>query len=72
MGIEYILYDRDHNEISAIVAELKANGYRVNHDFDFAYHPGQYNWSTLEQIPRKTVFTFYNEELALWCTLRWS
>lgn len=72
MGIEYILYHRNSAEISAIVQELKDLGYRVGLDFDFAYHTGSYDWATIKMIPRKTVFTFYREELASWFVIKWS
>lgn len=72
MGIEYILYDKDSTEISAVVKELSALGYIVGKDFDFAFSTARYDYSNLRYTPRKTVFKFHNEELASWFVMRWS
>jgi len=72
MAVEIILYNLDSNAISAIVADLKDNGYKTGIDFDFAYSTGRYDYNTNENIRRQTVFTLYNEKLATWLAIKWS
>ena len=72
LGTIYILYHRTSQEISAIVADLKNQGYRVGVDFDFEFRPGYYEWTTSEHRPRQTKFTFYNQSLSTWFVMRWS
>ena len=57
------------NEILELVGQLKKQGYCQGSDFDFAYH--QSHWDgMIGEIPRHTVFTFYNEQLATWFALK--
>ena len=72
MGIVYTLYHRDSNEISAIITELKSLGYIPDRDFDFSFSTGRYDWENLQYVAKKTVFTFYNEELASWFMMKWT
>lgn len=71
MAVEIILYEKDSNEISEIVRNLKQQGYVVGIDFDFAYSPGRWD-EMIGTIPRQTKFTFYNERLATWLAIKWS
>lgn len=64
-----ILYEKDSNEISTIVKQLKDKGYKINIDFDFEYSTGKYDWINLENIPKQTKFIFYNEPLGTWFAL---
>ena len=72
MGIEIVVYGKSSSEISEIVKSLKDRGLKTGVDFDFEFHTGRYDWSTNENIPRMTKFTFYNEKQATWFALRWS
>lgn len=67
--INVTIYDKDTNEISALVKSLKEQGYKTGLDFDFAYKPGRFDWGKNTQIPRQTDFTFYNEKLGTWFLL---
>lgn len=68
--IAVIVKEKDSNEISQLVKDLKDKGYKINVDFDFAYSPG--NWTPITgTIVRQTKFTFYNEKLATWFILKY-
>lgn len=69
--IVLIIKELDSNEISQLVRTLKEQGYKVGIDFDFEYSPGRWDPMT-GTIPRQTKFTFYNEKLATYVSLRWS
>ncbi len=57
------------NEILELVGHLKKQGYCQGSDFDFAYHQSRWD-EMVGEIPRYTVFTFYNEQLATWFALK--
>lgn len=63
--------EKDSNEISQLVRELKDSGLKVGIDFDFEFSTGRYDWSTHEHVPRQTKFTFYHDEIAVLFALRW-
>ena len=64
------IYHKSANEISEIVRELKLEyGMAPGQEFDFAYHPGRWDEMTGD-VPKKTVFTFYNETFATWFALK--
>ncbi len=67
--IVIIIKEKDSNEISQLVKELKNQGYKVGVDFDFAYSPGKYDYQIDLATPRQTKFTFYNEKLATFFSL---
>ncbi len=69
--IVIIVPNLDSNEISQLVRELKSQGYVVGKDFDFAYSPGKYDYDTRENIPRQTKFTFYNEAMSSYFSLKY-
>lgn len=69
--IDIIIEELDSNEISAIVKQLKEQGYKTGVDFDFAYSPGRWDMM-IGIVPRQTKFTFYNSKLATWFALKWS
>lgn len=70
--IEIKVLDLDINEISYIVGELKNKGYKLNTDFDFAYHPPKFdNFSGDAVYNKHVLFTFYKEELATYFTLKY-
>jgi len=56
--------------IMAIVAEMREQGYIQRRDFDFAFYPAVFNSET--QIPRHTIFTFYDDRIASWFALKYS
>lgn len=55
--------------IMAIVADMREHGYVQKRDFDFTYYPAVFNAET--QIPRHTIFTFYNEPVSSWFALKY-
>lgn len=67
-----VIKEKNSNEISDIVRDLKSTGYKIGIDFDFEYSAGKYDYSTSKDIPRQTKFTFYNTKLGLMFALRWS
>lgn len=69
--MKIVLHRRSSQDISAIVAELKSMGYQVGRDFDFEFATGRYDWNMLVNIDPKTAFTFYNQSLATWFSLRY-
>lgn len=66
-----ILKELNATQMLDIVRELKNSGLKVHEDFDFEYTPGTWDWNNVEQIPRKTQFTFYNEEAATYFALKY-
>jgi len=64
------IYHKSANEITEILKELKHDhGMLPGREFDFAYHPGRWDEMTGD-VPKKTVFTFYNETFATWFALK--
>jgi hypothetical protein len=53
-----------------IVSELKKHGWFMGTDFDFAYHQSKWD-EMIGEIPKQTVFTFYNDSNASYFMLRW-
>jgi hypothetical protein len=60
----------DVNSTLEIVHELKRHGWFMGKDFDFAYHQGAWD-EMIGEIPKQSVFTFYNDSNASYFTLRW-
>ena len=50
--------------------ELRNMGYVQGVDFDFAYNQSQWD-NMIGEIPKQTVFTFYNDSNASYFMLRW-
>ena len=57
------------NDATDIVRELRSQGYQQGVDFDFAFHQSRWDEMTGD-IPRHTVFTFYNNNLSSWFALK--
>ena len=53
-----------------IVIELRKLGWIQGVDFDFAYKQSQCD-NMIGEIPKQTVFTFYNDSNASYFMLRW-
>lgn len=71
--IQIKLKNKNPTEVVEIVHEMKKEGLVIGKDFDFSYQPPYYNndgWSPI--IQKQTVFTFYNEKIATWFTLKWT
>ena len=52
--------------------ELRSNGWVQGTDFDYAYYKAEYdNFSYEAVIPKRAVFTFYNDSNASYFMLRW-
>ena len=72
MAVEVIVYDRNPMEITEIVRDLKQQGYQLNIDFDYAYHPPKWDTFGHEAPTRRfTVFTFYAEKYATLFALKY-
>ena len=70
--IEIVILDRDPSAIVDIVKELRATGLQQGQDFDFTYKPPEWdNFSGDAVYNRRTIFTFYTEELASWFSLKY-
>jgi hypothetical protein len=67
VAIEYINPAR----VLEIVQELRDMGWVQGTDFDFAFHQSKWD-EMIGEIPRHTVFTFYNDSNASYFMLRWS
>ena len=62
--------NRGVSEILPMVTSMRDRGWVLNRDFSFAYHTATYNNDGYEAVtPRRTVFTFFTEELATLFTL---
>ena len=71
--IEVIILDRDPSGIIDIVKDLRSAGLKQGQDFDFAYKPPEWDSFSGDAVyNRRTIFTFYTEELASWFALKYS
>lgn len=69
---EVDLVDYDVNAILAIVHSLKSQGFEIDRDFYFQYHPPKWdNFSNDAVYNRHTVFYFKNESAATWFALKY-
>ena len=63
--------DKDPNEVIEIVKTMRASGLVQGKDFDFAFY--QTRWDPMiGDVKGFTNFTFYEEKLATWFSLRYS
>lgn len=63
--IEIVVEDRGVSEILPMVTSMRDRGWVLNQDFSFAYYNATFNNDGYEAVtPKRTVFTFYREELA--------
>ena len=72
--IEIVIENQGVNEILPMVTSMRDRGWVLNRDFSFAYHNATFDNDGYEALPRihtprRTVFTFYREELATLFTL---
>jgi len=70
--VECMYWDVSHT--LEVVRELKHSGLVQGQDFDFTYVPPIFNSYIWEDEPireKKTVFKFYNDELATWFELKY-
>lgn len=73
MAIEVVIYDRSPMEVTEIARDLKHQGYKINVDFDYAYHPPKWDHFGHEEPTRRyTIFTFYNEKHATFFSIKYS
>ena len=59
-------------KVLEIVQELRNMGWVQGTDFDFSFHQSEYDYMNGDVIPKRTVFTFYNDTNASYFTLRFS
>jgi len=73
--ITVTLDDIDLNSIMNIVYNLRHSGYEQGKDFDFAYFPERvqftFNFGDVVRRPRRTEFSFYDEQLGMMFKLRY-
>jgi hypothetical protein len=67
--IKIKIYDRGPTEIMEIVRELRSQGLVQGKDFDFAYNQSKWD-EMIGEIPRHTLFTFYNDKQATMFALK--
>lgn len=72
MAIIVNLKDKGPSEVMEIVRDLREQGLVQGKDFDFAYHPPEYDFMNGHTESKFTKFTFYNERWGTWFTLKWS
>ena len=60
------------NSILFIDNDLKSQGYCLGVDFDFSYHPYQFDQFSGDETLAYTEFMFYNTPLASWFALKYS
>lgn len=59
--------------VLAIVRLLRQDGYMQGVDFDFRFIPEQHDSFSYQSVVQKhTIFSFYDEELAMMFTLKYS
>ena len=66
-----ILRDITLIEIFQLKDQLIRDGLIMNEDFEWAYHPSQWDGFTQER-PKHTVFSFRDPALATFYQLKWS
>ena len=66
---QVIVDHKKSNEIMEIVQKMRDAGLVQGKDFDFAYHPSKWD-DMIGETPTRTVFTFYDDKLATWYTLK--
>jgi hypothetical protein len=54
-----------------IVYDLKQQGYAANRDFEFAYYPVKHDYLSGDREESFVIFTFENEQLATWFSLKY-
>ena len=74
MAEEVVINDLGTSDVSRIVYELKEQGLRINHDFDFYYHqPQTPKWDDTQGkfVRKHTRFVFYEGKWATWFALKY-
>ena len=74
MTEEVIIKNLGTAEVSRIVFELKEQGFMINEDFDFFYHPPQQpKWDDElnKFVPKHVRFVFYEGKWATWFVLKY-
>jgi hypothetical protein len=59
------------NEALEKVAELRKANLVQGKDFDFAYNQSRWD-EMIGEIPKTTIFTFYNDKHAVFYSLKWN
>jgi hypothetical protein len=62
----------DADQGMELVRELREAGLVQGKDFDFVYHPYNYDNFTGQNIYRHVVFAFYTEKYGTFYALKWS
>jgi hypothetical protein len=69
--ISVSLKNKSPDEIMIIVRSMRKMGWVQGIDFDFAFNQSKWD-EMIGEIPKYTVFTFYQEKYATWFSLRWA
>jgi hypothetical protein len=67
-------YTKEVNETLRIIYELREMGWQQGRDFEFRWNPTKWcneNFTFDEEEPAHCLFTFYEESLATWFTLKY-
>ena len=64
------LLDKDPTEVIEIVKAMRASGLTQGKDFDFAFYKTRWD-PMIGDVSGFTNFTFYEEKLATWFSLRY-
>ena len=71
MTIEITIHGRNAVDIMDIAKKLRADGWELGQDFDFAYY--QKHWDPMTgDIPSSTKFIFYTEKYASMFALKYA
>jgi len=65
------VYGTDPTQVIDIVRVLKQQGYIQGQDFDFAYYQSKWD-QMIGEIPGRTDFVFYKDQLATWFQLKYA
>jgi hypothetical protein len=72
MSTESVKLTHPVSKILDIVGDMKHQGYRLGVDFDFSYHPYQFDQFSGDETLAYTEFLFYNNSLASWFVIKYS
>lgn len=67
--VDVILWGEKPLSLVNLLVELKQFGYVVNKDYSFQYFPEKHTGKEL--VPRHTIFTFFDDNVASWFSLKY-
>ena len=70
---EITVIDIDATRTMEIVRDLRSQGLKQGHDFDFSFHQAQYDLTSYEAVEnRHAKFKFYDDKYATLFALRYA